>query len=132
MDYERRRFHRIQYFEAVKQSENINVEDIPLPPSSSDDMPDEIPLPPIPSGILKHTISQEPVFLPQQFYNGREAPGVPPGIAPDFDCSDSEEDDGKTKSPRKSVRFEPPMDEMDKFMKEVVKPFPFVAGFKLL
>ena len=92
----------------------MNVEDIPLPPSAGDETSaDEAPTP---AGILKHTVISEPVFLAQQQYHGREPPGVPPGIAPGFDSDDDDVD--KAKPTRKSVRFEP-MDEMDKFMKEV-------------
>jgi len=112
VDYERRRFHRIQYYEAVKQAESISVEDIPLPPTLGEGAGEEES----PTGILKNATIQEPPAL-LQLYNGKEPPGVPPGYPPELDSSDDEEETTK-----KNVRFEP-IDEMDKFMKEVEEEF---------
>ncbi len=54
-DYERRRFHRIQFFEAVKQAESVsNVEEIPLPdiPAPSGDGGTELANIPLPEGPI--------------------------------------------------------------------------------
>lgn len=146
-EYERRRFHRIQFFEAVKQAENTAVEDIPLPemgpgsalPSSSIA---DIPLPgeddgPEIHGILKKSsLPTIPVALPPPTptFQGKEPPGVPVGPPPDLsDMDDVSEDDEEMEvevpaDKPKSVRFKADdkdagdtktLSEMDRFMKEV-------------
>lgn len=143
-DYERRRYHRVQYFEAVKQAESIDVDDIPLP----DMMPPEpgsvqdIPLPQAePSvGILKKSATMlGPIPPPNPTFEGRNPPGVPVGPLPSLsDMEDESEEETEThvasKDP-KSVRFEgedknneerDALSEMDKFMKEVRLLFTFL------
>ncbi|CAG7726704.1 unnamed protein product [Allacma fusca] len=120
-DYERRRFQRIQYFEAVKQAESISVEDIPLPSNNPPSVSD-IPLPaddpiPEPASILKKSNN-----------NDQESPGVPPGSPPGLTSGDEESDleeessdDKETErlKTKKSVHF----DDLDQFMKEVEEEF---------
>jgi len=115
-DYERRRFHRIQYFEAVKQAESVsNVEDIPLPdipapggvadiplpggdqPAGSSGMvmgmmpprlhvPPLGPMPEVPSILKKAPMVAIAPGTPT--FQGRDPPGVPVGPPPDLSDMD--------------------------------------------
>ncbi|CAL8101260.1 unnamed protein product [Orchesella dallaii] len=148
-DYERRRFHRIQYFDSVKQAENTSVDDIPLPemipgggpvPSGSGSSASvaDIPLPgeedglPEIHGILKKSSAALAIALPPPTptFCGREPPGVPVGAPPDLSEMDEYSDEEMEVDRPKSVRFqgedssvresgEKTLSEMDRFMREI-------------
>jgi len=129
-DYERRRFHRIQYFEAVKQAEGVNnLEDIPLPdipappPPGAPGAISEIPLPDDSGAIggssleVHSILKKAPVILVAPgtpMFQGREPPGVPVGPPPDLsdmdDLSDEEMDTASAPQnvdiKSKAVRFQ--------------------------
>ena len=125
-DYERRRFQRIQYYEAVKQAESISVEDIPLPSNNPPPSVGDIPLP------SDDFVPAEPHSILKKSSSGTdlEPPGVPPGSPPELssgeedeeeETADAEKDKEKASDkPKKSVHFD---DDLDQFMKEVEQEF---------
>lgn len=136
VDYEKRRHKRVQYYESVRNAEQVNIEDIPLP-SSTNEKPlpaTKISLPPpvlltnvpIPSTLKK------PDDFGERFENKeKEPPGVPALLPPNlFDMreldSDYESDEKESESEEElplPKRIDPPKDKHDKnieeFMKEV-------------
>lgn len=127
-DYERRRYHRIQYFEAVKQAEGVsNLEDIPLPDIPAPPPPgsiSEIPLPDDsaaaaggPTMEVQSILKKAPMLVNAPgtpTFQGRDPPGVPVGPPPDLsdmdDLSDEEMDTTPTQpaivDKSKGVRFQ--------------------------
>lgn len=137
VEYEKRRYKRVQYYESVRSAEQVLIEDIPLPSSTSDKpVPATIPKinlpPPVlltnvppPSSLKKpddSSESTEPKI--------KEPPGVPTSMPPNlFEMQEldtdyeSEEDSDSEQDLPVPKRDEPPKDKHDKnieeFMKEV-------------
>ncbi|CAF0769620.1 unnamed protein product [Didymodactylos carnosus] len=126
-EYEKTRAQLISWFESVKETQRVLVDEIPLPELPADStsnipMPGEIPLPnqfdnqqQPPRSILKHKQS-DTTDQPQQIIINRKPPGPPPGIPPLL--SDNEDDDdiennealtnSSTSNERRRIRFVDP------------------------
>lgn len=121
-DYEKRRTALLQYYEAVRHAQQVQIEEIPLPISLTGGMPDlpggltgQIPLPaglplhiPPPPSILRKRSAYSPSRKP------KKAPGVPPGPPPEL--SDDEEDGAPMDTTpvttgNRRIRFEDDSDE---------------------
>lgn len=137
VEYEKRRYKRMQYYESVRHAEQVLIEDIPLPTATSDKPVPKISLPPPvllthvppPSSMKKHDDFSS---LDLHEIKEKHPPGVPSMIPPDlFEMreldSDYESDEKNSESeeevPLKRKDEEKPKDKHDKnieeFMKEV-------------
>lgn len=135
VEYEKRRYKRQQYFESVRNAEQVNIEDIPLP-SSTNDKPNQSSIPkinlpppvlltnvPAPSSIKKFDDFSFPDLSAGK---EKEPPGVPMTLPPNLfemlELDSDYESDSSSSSEEEAVK-EPPKDKHDKniedFMKEV-------------
>lgn len=134
VEYEKRRYKRVQYFESVRNAEQVNIEDIPLP-SSTNDKPNQSSIPkinlpppvlltnvPVPSSIKK---VDDFTFVDSSGNREKEPPGVPMTLPPNlFDMPELDTDyESDSSSSSEEEAKEPPKDKHDKniedFMKEV-------------
>lgn len=139
VDYEKRRYKRVQYYESVRSAEQVSIEDIPLPSSTSDKpIPSTIPKINLPPPVLLTNVPPPSSHKKTDDLGSestenkiKEPPGVPAFIPPNiFDMreldSDYESDEKDSESdedipvPKKD---DLPKDKHDKnieeFMKEV-------------
>lgn len=136
VEYEKRRYKRVQYFESVRHAEQVSLDDIPLPTSTSDKpVPATIPRINLPPPVLLTNVpppsSHKKLddFMPSDLVENRdkEPPGVPPMLPPDlFEIEELDSDyesDEKTSDSEDDEPVLPPKDKHDKnieeFMKEV-------------
>lgn len=136
VEYEKRRYKRMQYFESVRHAEQVSIEDIPLPSATSDKPVPKISLPPPvlltnvppPSSLKK---PDDLAVLEPQDNKEKEPPGVPAMMPPDLfkmreldsDYESDEKDSESEEEVPKRKEEEKPKDKHDKnieeFMKEV-------------
>lgn len=137
VEYEKRRYKRMQYYESVRHAEQVSIEDIPLPSATSDKPVPKISLPPPvlltnvppPSSMKK---PDEFAVLEPQENKEKEPPGVPAMMPPDLfgmrelDSdyeTDEKESDSEEEVLVKKKDEDKPKDKHDKnieeFMKEV-------------
>ncbi|XP_033108004.1 WW domain-binding protein 11-like [Anneissia japonica] len=81
MDYDKKRQQHAKYYESIRETQQVNVDSIPLPDApeipSMIPLPKDIPLPgAMPPSILKKTSAYE------QSASSRRVPGPPPGLPP--------------------------------------------------
>lgn len=136
VEYEKRRHKRMQYFESVRNAEQVNIEDIPLPSSTSDKpIPSTIPKINLPPPVLLKNVpppssAKKPDdFMFPELTENKEPPGVPSSQPPnlfelrslDSDYESSSDSESEDEAPIQ--KKEPPRDKHDKniedFMKEV-------------
>lgn len=133
VDYEKRRLKRVQYYESVRQVEQVSIEDIPLPSAATDNKPP--PLMPPPKVTLSAPISLSSVPTPggkhdDLLLDSREPkekipPGVPPTMPPRlFDMRELDSDYESEKEDSENDDDDEEMETNDKnvyeeFMKEV-------------
>lgn len=117
-DYEKRRSALLQYYEAVRHAQQVQVDDIPLPISLTGGLPDSIPpgMPgqiPLPAELPSHIPPPPSILRKRSAYSPsrkpKKPPGVPPGPPPEL--SDDEEDEAMdTSAPppanNRRIRFE--------------------------
>jgi WW domain-binding protein 11 len=134
VEYEKRKYKRVQYFESVRHAEQVSIEDIPLPSSMSDKpIPASIPKISLPPPILLTNVPP-PTSLKRADDDGamhdikdREPPGIPASMPPNlFEMREldsdfeSEPEEHEVEIPSKE---EPVKDKHDKnieeFMREV-------------
>lgn len=140
VEYEKRKHKRVQYFESVRHAEQVSIEDIPLPSSTSDKSLPATQLPKInlPPPVLLTNI---PPIIPlkkadesnteAQEVKQKEPPGVPPFMPPnifemhelDSDYESEHEEESNKNEEEIGSKDEQPKDKHDKnieeFMKEV-------------
>ncbi|XP_071966014.1 uncharacterized protein [Antedon mediterranea] len=115
MDYDKKRQQHAKYYESIRETQQVDVDSIPLPDIAA--MPSMIPLPkdiPLPGSkpqsILKKTSAYEqasrrapgpPPGLPPGLPPGKRPPGPPPGLPPWVLEGDNTEpdDDGQPYNP---------------------------------
>lgn len=139
VEYEKRRYKRVQYFESVRHAEQVSIEDIPLPSSTNEKpIPATIPKINLPPPVLLTNVPppsslKKPEDLASELSENRdrEPPGVPAMMPPNlFELreldSDYESDEKESESDDDvpvAKKDEPPKDKHDKnieeFMKEV-------------
>lgn len=140
VEYEKRRYKRVQYYESVRNAEQVNIEDIPLP-TATDQKPIPATMPKIslPPPVLltnvpapsSHKKNEDSLTFESTENKEKEPPGVPSILPPslfdmrdldsDYESDEKESDsDDELPVPRKE---EPPKDKHDKnieeFMREV-------------
>ena len=114
--YERRRLELVLFFEAVRHAQQVQVNEIPLPPTGNDmgrgfsgALTAQIPLPDMPQPPI-HTYPIHPHYLPQHhpqissvsvMPTDRDPPGVPPYLPPDLS---DDEDDNRPPPPPLHIR----------------------------
>lgn len=136
VDYEKRKHKRVQYYESVRNAEQVNIEDIPLPSSTNEKpLPATMPKINLPPPVLLTNVPIPSALKKTDEYGDRfenkekEPPGVPSSLPPNL-CdmreldSDYESDDKDFESEEDvPLRIEPAKDKHDKnieeFMKEV-------------
>lgn len=135
VDYDKRKYKRVQYFESVRHAEQVSIEDIPLP-SSTNEKPLTTSIPKInlpPPVLLTNLPPIVPLKKPDEVSETqeiiKEPPGVPPQFPPnifemrelDSDYESSEESEKEDEEI--TSKDEPSKDKHDKnieeFMKEV-------------
>lgn len=136
VDYEKRRHKRVQYYESVRNAEQVNIEDIPLPSSTNEKpLPATMPKISLPPPVLLTNVPIPSALKKSDDFSDRyeskekEPPGVPSSLPPNlFDMreldSDYESDEKDSESEEElPKRVDPPKDKHDKnieeFMKEV-------------
>lgn len=138
VDYEKRRHKRVQYYESVRNAEQVNIEDIPLPSSINEKpLPATMPKISLPPPVLLTNVPIPSALKKSDDFGDRfdskekEPPGVPSSLPPSlFDMreldSDYESDEKESESEEElplPKRVDPPKDKHDKnieeFMKEV-------------
>lgn len=138
VEYEKRRYKRVQFFESVRNAQEVNLEDIPLPSSTSDKpAPSSIPRINLPPPVLLtnvpppiSSIKKFDDFSFQDLHHSKEKepPGVPASLPPnlfvmseldtDYESStdsESEEEISSQKDPSKDKHDK----NIEEFMKEV-------------
>lgn len=138
VEYEKRRYKRVQYYESVRHAESVSIEDIPLP-SSTNDKPIPATMPKInlpPPVLLTNVPPPSSLKKPEDSVEStenknKEPPGVPAMIPPNlFEMreldSDYESEDKESESEEETPilsKEETKKDKHDKnieeFMKEV-------------
>jgi WW domain-binding protein 11 len=91
VEYEKRKYKRVQYYESVRHAEQVSIEDIPLPSSTSDKpIPSSIPKINLPPPILLTNVPP-PSSLKKpddddglQEIRNREPPGIPSSMPPNL------------------------------------------------
>lgn len=137
VDYEKRRYKRVQYYESVRHAEQVLIEDIPLPSSINEKpIPASMPKINLPPPVLLTNVpppSSLKKFDDSEFNDNKikEPPGVPSMIPPnlfdmrelDSDYESDEKDSDSDEDIPVPKRDDPPKDKHDKnieeFMKEV-------------
>lgn len=137
VDYEKRRYKRVQYFESVRHAEQVSIEDIPLPSATSDKPVPKISLPPpvLLTNVPPPSSHKKPddfAALDTSEHKEKLPPGVPAMIPPDlFEMreldsdyeSDEKESESEEELPAPKRKEDAPKDKHDKnieeFMKEV-------------
>lgn len=108
-EYERTRAQTITYFESVKETQRVTLDEIPMP-----DLPSQLASIETdgPKGILK---SKDSIDQPQRIVVSRKPPGPPPGRPPQLSDNEDISDDDEvepTKIPlpteRRRIRFSDP------------------------
>lgn len=135
VDYEKRRYKRVQYYESVRHAEQVSIEDIPLPSSTNEKpIPATIPKISLPPPVLLTNVpppQRKPEDLLEKSHESKEKepPGVPTSMPPNiFDMRELDSDyesDGKEEinEDEDSSKEDSAKDKHDKnieeFMKEV-------------
>ena len=137
VEYEKRRYKRVQYYESVRSAEQVSIEDIPLPSSISDKpIPATMPKINLPPPVLLTNVPPPSSLKKSEDSEStenkiKEPPGVPALMPPDiFEMreldSDYETDEKESESEEDlpvAKKDDPPKDKHDKnieeFMKEV-------------
>lgn len=91
VEYEKRKYKRVQYYESVRHAEQVSIEDIPLPSSTSDKpIPSTIPKISLPPPILLTNVPP-PSSLKKPNEDSisselkeKEPPGIPASMPPDL------------------------------------------------
>lgn len=120
IDYEAKRNQMIKFYEAVKSTQDVILDDIPLPAAPVE--PGSLigsfqPILPVsePVSILKKN------NLTPQINANKEPPGVPPGPPPVLSDLEDDDDDEKERERSKKIRFNDEEREADinEFLKEI-------------
>ncbi|KAG5684387.1 hypothetical protein PVAND_013622 [Polypedilum vanderplanki] len=91
VEYEKRKYKRVQYYESVRHAEQVSIEDIPLPSSTSDKpIPSTIPKISLPPPILLTNVPPPTSLkkpneesMPNELKE-KEPPGIPASMPPDL------------------------------------------------
>lgn len=136
VEYEKRRYKRVQYYESVRHAEQVSIEDIPLP-SSTNEKPIPATMPKInlpPPVLLTNVPAPSTQRKPEDLHSEKsqdgkekEPPGIPASIPPNLfemrELDSDYESDGKEEVDEDSGKEESSKDKHDKnieeFMKEV-------------
>lgn len=133
VDYDKRKYKRVQYFESVRHAEQVSIEDIPLPSSTNEKQATTIPKINLPPPVL---LTNLPSIIPlkkpdeiteTQENKEKEPPGIPPQFPPNiFEMRELDSDyESSEESEKEEItsKDEPSKDKHDKnieeFMKEV-------------
>lgn len=139
VEYEKRRYKRVQYYESVRSAEQVSIEDIPLPTSTGEKpIPATIPKINLPPPVLLTNVPPPSSLKKMDEFGSesteikiKEPPGVPALIPPnlfemqelDSDYESDEKDSESEEDVPVLKRDDPPKDKHDKnieeFMKEV-------------
>ncbi|CRL04249.1 CLUMA_CG017351, isoform A [Clunio marinus] len=138
VEYEKRRYKRVQYYESVRHAEMVSIEDIPLPTSTNEKpLPATIPPPKIniPPPILLTNVPP-PSSLKRSEDSGndpneskeKEPPGVPPYLPPDlFEMSEldsdyeSDEKESQSEEEQENTKEDYHKDKHDKNIEDFIK-----------
>ncbi|CRL04359.1 CLUMA_CG017452, isoform A [Clunio marinus] len=138
VEYEKRRYKRVQYYESVRHAEMVPIEDIPLPTSTNEKplpatfLPSKINIPPLilstdvpPPNSLKR--SKDPGNDPNESKE-KEPPGVPPYLPPDlFEMSEfdsdyeSDENESQNEEEQEVTKEDHHKDKHDKNIEDFIK-----------
>lgn len=133
VEYEKRRYKRVQYYESVRHAEQVALDDIPLPSATSDK-----PIPATPKINLPPPVLLTNVPPPSSLKKSddlsdtpanREPPGVPSMIPPnlfemrdlDSDYESDEKDSDSDEDVPASKKEETPKDKHDKNIEDFIK-----------
>lgn len=133
VDYDKRKYKRVQYFESVRHAEQVSIEDIPLPSSTNEKQATTIPKINLPPPVLLTNLSSIiPLKKPDEITETqenkeKEPPGIPPQFPPNiFEMRELDSDyESSEESEKEEItsKDEPSKDKHDKnieeFMKEV-------------
>lgn len=133
VEYEKRRMKRVQYYESVRQVEQVSIEDIPLPSANTDNKPPPMMPPPkvsLPPPISMSNIQQPMMKKTDDFSqeNRESREKIPPGVPSTlpvnlFEMRELDSDYESEKSESEEEEEEVEQDKHDKnieeFMKEV-------------
>jgi WW domain-binding protein 11 len=138
VEYEKRRYKRVQYYESVRHAEQVSIEDIPLP-SSTNEKPIPATMPKInlpPPVLLTNVPAPSTQRKPEDILGNseqnkeskeKEPPGIPASMPPNIfemrELDSDYESDGQEEVDEESGKEESSKDKHDKnieeFMKEV-------------
>ncbi|KAL7030992.1 hypothetical protein ACKWTF_006860 [Chironomus riparius] len=131
VDYEKRKYKRVQYFESVRHAEQVSIEDIPLPSATNEKpLPSTIPKINLPPPVL---LTNLPPIMPlkkpdeaneTQDNKEKSPPGVPPQFPPNIYeirelDSDYESSDESEKEQDEIISKDKHDKNIEEFMKEV-------------
>lgn len=134
VEYEKRRYKRVQYYESVRHAEQVSIEDIPLPSSTNEKpIPATMPKINLPPPVLLTNVPP-PSSLKKfddmgiDLHAIKEPPGVPSLLPPnlfemrelDSDYSSESDSDSEDELPV-SKKEETPKDKHDKNIEEFMK-----------
>lgn len=134
IEYEKRRYKLVQYYESVRHAEQVSIEDIPLPSSTNEKpIPATMPKINLPPPILLNNVpapstQRKPEDTEQSIESKeKEPPGIPASMPPNLfemrELDSDYESDGKEEIDEDSSKEENTKDKHDKnieeFMKEV-------------
>lgn len=134
VDYEKRKYKRVQYFESVRHAEQVSIEDIPLPSSTNEKpIPATMPKISMPPPLLLTNLPPQTALLkkPDDFAGSldkdnkeRESPGcpatIPPNIFKMLELDSDYESEEKEESEEEIISKEDKHDKnIEEFMKEV-------------
>lgn len=136
VEYEKRRYKRVQYFESVRHAEQVSIEDIPLPSSINEKpIPATLPKMNLPPPVLLTNVPppsshkrSDDSMADLADNREKEPPGVPAMLPPnlfemrdldsDYETSDDSESDEEVPASKKD---EPVKDKHDKNIEEFIK-----------
>ncbi|KAK3925665.1 Protein EARLY FLOWERING 5 [Frankliniella fusca] len=140
-DYEKRRAALLQYYEAVRHAQQVQVEEIPLPISLTGGMPDPAGLPgqiPLPAEIPSHIPPPPSILRKRSAYSPprkpKKPPGVPPGPPPELSDDEEDEEPMDTSVPQqptnsRRIRFEDDYDERPPGEEPLEKELPHSSNY---
>lgn len=141
-DYEKRRAALLQYYEAVRHAQQVQVEEIPLPISLTGGMPDSAGLPgqiPLPAEIPSHIPPPPSILRKRSAYSPprkpKKPPGVPPGPPPELSDDEEDEEPMDTSAPplpinSRRIRFEDDYEERPPGEEPLEKELPHSSMFE--
>jgi WW domain-binding protein 11 len=139
VEYEKRKYKRVQYFESVRHAEQVSIEDIPLPSSTNEKpIPATIPKINLPPPILLLNVpppatlmkkSEEASNEQSQESKEKEPPGVPPHLPPnifemreldsDYESDHIESEDEEQEASNDDLKKDKHDKKIEEFIKEV-------------